>query len=80
MVEKISQSYLNRVTSSVEKEVIEGKDEKQKGEAKVEELELKLKDGNEIIKDMVLWKCNMELGPVATPVITFNDLDSKLWA
>ncbi len=78
MVEKISQSYLNRVTSSVEKEVIEGKDEKQKGEAKVEELELKLKDGNEIIKDMVLWKCNMELGPVATPVITFNDLDSKL--
>ncbi|RIA87766.1 Metalloenzyme, LuxS/M16 peptidase-like protein [Glomus cerebriforme] len=35
---------------------------------KTEELELELKDYNEIINDMVLWKSHMKLGPTATPV------------
>lgn len=43
-----------------------------------ETLELELKEGNEIIDDIVLWKSHMKLGPAPTPVIMFNDSISKL--
>lgn len=43
-----------------------------------EALELELKEGNEIIDDIVLWKSHMKLGPAPTPVIMFNDSISKL--
>ncbi|CAG8740860.1 38984_t:CDS:10 [Gigaspora margarita] len=54
------------------------------GEEKIEygdTLDLKLRDlkpGNEKIDDIYIWKSNMQLGPAPTPVITLNDLTSKL--
>ena len=60
MVKEISKSYLN----GVKKDDVE----------KLEDLELKLKDCNEIIYDMVSWKSHMKLGPTATPFIKLDDL------
>jgi hypothetical protein len=50
-IEELIKSYLN---------ILNGKDTKEK-----DELELELKDGNEMIYDVVLWKSHTNLGPAA---------------
>jgi hypothetical protein len=58
-------------------DIVNGEKKGDNSEVKSEELELELelKDCNEIINDMVLWKSHMNLGPAATPV---DDIISKL--
>ncbi|GBB86466.1 hypothetical protein RclHR1_01290010 [Rhizophagus clarus] len=59
-------------SNDIANEEKKGDDEEVKSEEL--ELELELKDYNEIINDMVLWKSRMNLGPAATPV---DDIISK---
>jgi hypothetical protein len=66
LAKKLNKTYLNGDVS-----VLDDKDAKEK-----DGLELELKDRNEIIDDIILWKSHMELGPAATPVIMLNDLIS----
>ncbi|RIA99019.1 Metalloenzyme, LuxS/M16 peptidase-like protein [Glomus cerebriforme] len=70
LVKKVNESYLNNnIDISIKNNI---------KEQEKSELELELKDGNEMIDDIVLWKSHMELGPAATPVVMFSDLISKL--
>ncbi|RIB06084.1 Metalloenzyme, LuxS/M16 peptidase-like protein [Gigaspora rosea] len=70
LIKNVGESYL--MESSID------------GEEKVEygdTIDLKLRDlkpGNEKIDDIYIWKSNMQLGPAPTPVISLNDLTSKL--
>ena len=60
LVKEISKSYLDGI--------------KKDDDVKLEELELQLKDCNEIVYDIVLWKSSTKLGPAATPYVKFDDL------
>ncbi|GBB83220.1 hypothetical protein RclHR1_00100024 [Rhizophagus clarus] len=73
---KVDENEIEELIKNIKKSHLDDNDNDNTKENEV--LELELKEGNEIIDDIVLWKSHMKLGPAPTPVIMFNDSISKL--
>ncbi|CAG8555128.1 27983_t:CDS:10, partial [Dentiscutata erythropus] len=71
LIKSVGETYLT------ESSTVDNEEKVEYGDA----IDVKLRDlrpGNEKIEDIYIWKSNMQLGPAPTPVITLNDLMSKL--